>query len=159
MTDSRSSREIRGPFVVAALVLLTAVVGTLFIVLGPRATERHPGVLHVGVRYANEGTADLLRYNDGRPVTRFLLYTDSPGDPLLLQEGLGVGRNLVPIKQVASGDYVARVEADGFHPAEFAVRIEGRLVLPVAGADYPEDSVVDRNLIGVRLLPVDPDQR
>ena len=150
MTESKKL-ELKGPVVVIALVVLTAVVGTLFIAVGPRATERHPGVLHVGVRYDNEGTAGFLQYNNGRPMTRFLLFAANDASPALTQDGLLVGRNLVPIENLEPGRYRARVEAEGYVAAEFQVQVEGRMVLPVDAAEYPDNSAVDRNLIGVRL--------
>ncbi len=44
--------ELKGGLVVALLLLLTGIVGTLFIVLGPQATEKLHGVLHIAVRFS-----------------------------------------------------------------------------------------------------------
>jgi hypothetical protein len=52
--------ELKGPIVVAMLLILTGIVGSLFIALGPNATERAPGVVHIGVRYANEMSLTFL---------------------------------------------------------------------------------------------------
>ena len=45
---------IRGKYVVFSLMLLTTIVGALFVYLGPKTLKTSPGVLHLGVRYSDE---------------------------------------------------------------------------------------------------------
>jgi hypothetical protein len=142
--------ELRGAYVVAVLLALTAVVGALFIHLGPRATAKASGVIHVGLRYADEATIDFLRYGKNGPAATLRLI--GPGGGILLEAGdLRLGRNLVALDGLPDGPATARLEAPGHAPVELPVRIEGRMLRPVRDAALPRGCLVDDNMIGVRF--------
>ena len=96
----------RGPFVVVLLLTLTGVVGTLFIALGPQATERSPGVIHVGVRYANEMSIEFNRYGKTGPGATIELIASGGGIAYTF-ENLKIGRNLVPLQDIPKGHKVS----------------------------------------------------
>ena len=86
----------KGNLVVVALLLLTGFVGALFIILGPNATERSPGVLHVGVRYDDESAMRFARYGKNGPGAR-VDFIAPQGLTAYTVENLQTGRNLVPM--------------------------------------------------------------
>ena len=56
-----------GKFVVFSLIVLTGIVGALFIYMGPKALQTNPGVFHIGIRYADEFGIEFTRYPKGGP--------------------------------------------------------------------------------------------
>lgn len=155
MTANARTLEIRGHYVVLLILALTAAVGSLFIFLGPRATAKSPGILHAGLRYADEGTVDFLRFGKNGPPARLLLI-DSDGRVQLEANDLQLGRNLIPIENLPAGPYRARVEATGYATVEIPVLIEGRLLRPVPGTTFEPGTLADNNMIGVRFKPAAP---
>ena len=151
-TRKASSFELRGSYVVLCILALTGVVGSLFIYLGPRATDRHPGIVHVGVRYMDEATMDFLRYGKHGPEAKIELLAPD-GSVVYVFSGLRIGRNLMPLEDIPSGRYIARVSAEDYLPAEVPVQIEGRMLNPVPDTNFPEGTFVDFNMIGARLKP------
>ena len=148
--------ELKGQYVVLLILLLTAIVGSLFIYLGPRATEKSPGIVHVGVRYLNEQTIDFLKYGKkGPPATIELV--DPSGKVAYRMEGLQLGRNLMPLENLPSGPYSARVTAAGFAPLEVPVVVEGRMLNPPDGVEFAPGTYADYNMIGVRFRPLQSD--
>lgn len=145
--------EIRGRFVVLLLFALTGVVGTLFITLGPQATERSPGVLHVGVRYANEMSFEFNQYGKSGPGARVELVAPD-GNVTFTFENLKIGRNLVPLKGVPAGPYTARLSTPGFQTREVPVIVEGRMLNPPKDAELEPGTIADFNTIGVRFEPI-----
>ncbi len=145
----------KGNLVVVALLLLTGFVGALFIILGPNATERSPGVLHVGVRYDDESAMRFARYGKNGPGAR-VDFIAPQGLTAYTVENLQTGRNLVPIgpDKLPSGTYTARLSAPGYQPVEISVVAEGRMLNPQQGAILPENARADYNLIGARLQSV-----
>ncbi|NBB79328.1 MAG: hypothetical protein GVY36_07780 [Verrucomicrobia bacterium] len=145
--------EMRGRFVVVLLLVLTGVVGTLFIALGPQATERSPGVVHVGVRYANEMSMEFNQHGKTGPGARIELI-DRRGEIAYAFGDLKIGRNLVPLQDVPAGPYTARLSAPGYETREVSVIVEGRMLNPPKDAVLEAGTIADFNLIGVRFKPV-----
>jgi hypothetical protein len=142
--------ELKGGLVVALLILLTGIVGGLFIVLGPKATERSPGVVHIGVRYANERSLEFNQYGKNGPgATIELIATD--GRAVYFYENLRIGRNLMPLKDVSNGPYIARLSAPGYQSREVPIIVEGRMINPPRGAQLEDGTLADYNMIGVRF--------
>ena len=142
--------ELKGGLVVALLLLLTGVVGTLFIVLGPQATEKSPGVIHIGVRYANEKSLGFNRYGKNGPgATIEIIAAD--GKVVYTHENLQIGRNLMPLKDIPNGNYISRLSAPGYVSREVPIIVEGRMINPPEDAKLDDGSIADYNLIGVRF--------
>ena len=144
--------EMRGRFVVVLLLVLTGVVGMLFIALGPQATERSPGVVHVGVRYANEMTIEFNQYGKTGPGATIEL-VDPSGEIAYTFENLKIGRNLLPLRDVPSGPYTARLSALGYKAREVPIIVEGRMLNPPKDAVLEPGTIADFNMIGVRFEP------
>lgn len=144
--------EPKGNLVVLILILLTGTVGALFIILGPATTEKNPGVLHIGIRYEDEGNRHFARYGKSGPGAR-IDFIDSLENSVYQSENLRIGRNLVPIgpNELPAGPYTARLTAPGYSPIELAVQIEGRMLNPRKEAILPEYTLADYNMIGVRF--------
>jgi hypothetical protein len=155
MTGSSKHFELKGSYVVLCILALTAVVGSLFIYIGPKATEKRPGIIHVGMRYTNEGSIDFLRYGKKGPNAKIELIA-ADGSIAYTFEGLGLGRNLVPLEDIESGPYTARISAADYAPAEVPVIVEGRMLNPPKDAEFAPGSHADYNMIGVRLAPPAP---
>lgn len=145
--------EASGRHVVAGLLALTAIVGSLFLYLGPRATEKNPGVLHVGVRYANERTTAFLKYGKDGPEAE-LAFLAPDGSVARRVDGLRIGRNLVPLEGLDDGRYTARIRADGFRPVEVPVVVDGRRLDPAKDFAPAPGRMADYNMLGVRLEPL-----
>ncbi|MGB0272608.1 MAG: hypothetical protein ACPGCS_02880 [Opitutales bacterium] len=146
--------ELKGNRVVATLLLLTGFVGALFIILGPKATEKSPGILHVGIRYADERSIEFTRYSQGGPGARIEFIT-TDGESVYQMDGLKIGRNLVPIEtsDLPSADYIARLSAPDYQSVQFKVSIDGRMLNAAKGFEGQADIRVDYNMIGVRFKP------
>lgn len=142
--------ELKGGLVVALLLLLTGIVGTLFIVLGPQATEKSPGVVHIGVRYANERSLEFNQYGKTGPGATIELVA-ADGKVAYKHENLQIGRNLMPLKDVPNGNYTARLSAPGYVTREVPIIVEGRMINPPKDAELEKGTVADYNMIGVRF--------
>ena len=142
--------ELKGGLVVALLLLLTGIVGTLFIVLGPQATEKSPGVIHIGVRYANERRLEVNQYGKNGPGATIEIVA-ADGKVAYTHEKLQIGRNLMPLKDIPNGHYIARLSAPGYVSRELPIIVEGRMINPPKDAKLDDGSVADYNLIGVRF--------
>ena len=142
--------ELKGGLVVALLLLLTGIVGTLFIVLGPQATEKSPGVIHIGVRYANERSLEFNQYGKNGPGATIEIVA-ADGKVAYTHKNLQIGRNLMPLKDIPNGHYIARLSAPGYETRELPIIIEGRMINPPKGAKLDDGSIADYNLIGVRF--------
>ncbi|ADE53042.1 hypothetical protein [Coraliomargarita akajimensis] len=146
--------ELKGYYVAVGLFVLTAIVGSAFIVLGPKATERSPGILHVGIRYSDELSIQFAKHPKSGPGAT-IAFLDSTQQVVYQFEELKIGRNLVPIEpdQIPSGRYIAQLTAPDYQPLKFEVQIEGRMLNPTDDADYPDNVRVAYNLVGVRFEP------
>ncbi|MEC8209871.1 MAG: hypothetical protein VX051_05375 [Verrucomicrobiota bacterium] len=142
--------ELKGGLVVALLLLLTGIVGTLFIVLGPKATEKSPGVIHIGVRYANERSLEFNQYGKTGPGAKVEIVAPD-GKVAYTHEKLQIGRNLMPLKDILDGHYMARLSAPGYKTREIPIIVEGRMINPPEDSKLEDGSVADYNLIGVRF--------
>ena len=142
--------ELKGGLVVALLLLLTGIVGTLFIVLGPQATEKSPGVIHIGVRYANERSLQFNQYGKSGPGATIEIVA-ADGKVAYTHKNLQIGRNLMPLKGIPNGHYMARLSAPGYVSRELPIIVEGRMINPPKDAKLDDGSIVDYNLIGVRF--------
>ncbi|MFP4166120.1 MAG: hypothetical protein ACLFUF_03015 [Opitutales bacterium] len=156
MRGQTKNFETGGRYVVIVLLLLTAIAGGLFIYLGPRATEKRPGVLHLGIRYTNERSVDFLRYGKEGPPAR-IAFIDKDGKAVRAVDKLERGRNLVPIGELPAGPYTARISAPGYEAKRIPVEIEARVLRPAPGFSGSANAHADRNMIGVRLSPDSPD--
>ena len=142
--------ELKGGLVVALLLLLTGIVGTLFIVLGPQAPEKSPGVIHIGVRYANERSLEFNQYGKSGPGATIEIVAPD-GKVAYMHEKLQIGRNLMPLKDIPNGQYTARLSAPGYVSREVPIIVEGRMINPPKDVRLDDGSVADYNLIGVRF--------
>ena len=143
--------ELKGGLVVALLLLLTGIVGALFIVLGPQATEKSPGVIHIGIRFANERSLEFNQYGKSGPGATIEIV--APDGKVTYTHGkLQIGRNLMPLKNIPNGHYTARLSAPGYIAREIPIVVEGRMINPPADAKLEDGSVADYNLIGVRFM-------
>lgn len=150
------SFELKGYTVAIGLLVLTGVVGMLFIVLGPQATEKSPGVLHVGVRYVDESSIAFARFDKSGPGA--LLQFFNADNTMVYQVGdLKIGRNLVPIEteNLPSGQYTARLSAPEYQTVTIEVQVEGRMLNPVKDTEFTLGTHADYNMIGVRFRSVD----
>lgn len=155
MSDYKKSKplDIPGAYIVFCLIVLTGIVGSMFIYLGPKATEKSPGVLHVGIRYSNENTIDFLKYGKSGPGARIEFV--APGGAVHYSvDNLRIGRNLVPIKNLIDGAYTVRLSAGGFHAVELSMIAEGRMLNPPQGAQFESGTYADYNMIGIRFRKI-----
>lgn len=139
---------IPGIYIVVCLFMLTAIVGSLFIYLGPKATEKSPGVLHVGIRYSNEKTIDFMRYGKEGPGAQ-IDFIASDGNIDYSVDGLSTNRNLVPIKNLTDGPYTVRLSAEGFRTIELEMIAQGRMLNPPKDIQFEPGTYADYNMIGV----------
>ena len=153
--DKKETLDIPGAYIVVCLIVLTGIVGSMFIYLGPQATEKSPGVLHVGIRYSNENTIDFLRYGKKGPGARIEFIADD-GSVHYSFENLSIGRNLIPIKNLTDGLYTVRLSADGFYTVELPMVAEGRMLNPPRDAEFAPGTYADYNMIGVRFEKIEP---
>ena len=142
----------QGKYVVIGLILFTAIVGGLFIYLGPKATEKTPGMLHVGIRYANEHTIEFTQYSKTGPGARIEFIAADGSIPHTV-ERLAMGRNLVPISNLTDGPYTVRLSSDDYETVELPMIAEGRMLNPPEDATFAEGTYADYNMIGVRFEP------
>lgn len=140
--------DVPGIYIVICLFVLTAIVGSLFIYLGPKATEKSPGVLHVGIRYFNENTIDFMRYGKKGPGA-LIEFIASDGNIDYSVDGLSTNRNLVPIKKLNDGLYTVRLSAEGFRTIELEMIAEGRMLNPPKDIQFEPGTYADYNMIGV----------
>lgn len=150
----------KGKLVVLALVLLTAVVGALFVTLGPKALKTSPGVLHLGIRYADERSMDFTRHPKGGPGAR-LKILDAKGKQVLEQRDMQIGRNLIPIDRerlIEGADYLLQIDAEGYKGLSIPATLSGRSLNPAPqispSSQEHRDYSFESNLLGVRLYPV-----
>jgi hypothetical protein len=144
--------ELKGGLVVALLLVLTGMVGTLFIVLGPQATEKSPGVVHIGVRYTDERSLAFNQFGKTGPGARIEIVSPQ-GDIVYTHENLQIGRNLMPLQGIEGGEYIARLTAPGYQAREIPIIIEGRMIQPPKDMELERGSLADYNMIGVRFEP------
>ena len=149
-TEKVKAYSIPGIYVIICLLVLTAIVGSLFIYLGPKATEKSPGVLHVGIRYSNENTIDFARYGKEGPDAR-IEFINTKGIIDYSAGNLSIGRNLVPIKNLTDGPYRVRLSAEGFHTIELKMIAQGRMLNPPKNIQFEPGTYADYNMIGVRF--------
>ena len=138
----------KGKYVAILLVLLTGIVGGLFIYLGPKATEKNPGVIHVGVRYIDEMTIDFTHHPKGGPGAT-IEFVAPDGSIAYTFERLTIGRNLMPLEGVPNGPYTARLSAPEYKTVEIPIIVEGRMINPPKDAALTKGTHVDYNMIGV----------
>lgn len=150
----KNTLVIPGAYIVIGLIVLTGIVGSLFIYLGPKATEKSPGVLHVGIRYSNENTIDFLSYGKKGPGAR-IEFIASDGSIHYSVENLSISRNLVPIKNLTNGPYTVRLSAEGFRSVELAMIAQGRMLNPPSDTQFEAGMYADYNMIGVRLEKIE----
>ncbi|MGC6606600.1 MAG: hypothetical protein ACON5O_07570 [Lentimonas sp.] len=143
----------QGKYVALILFILTGVVGGMFIVLGPKATERSPGVVHLGIRYSDEMTIAFTHYPKGGPGAT-IEFVAPDGSIAFTFKNLKVGRNLMPLEGVPNGPYTARLSAPDYQPVALPVVVEGRMINPPKNAELPAGTHADYNLIGVRFEKV-----
>lgn len=144
--------ELKGGLVVALFVALTGIVGTLFIVLGPQATEKSPGVVHIGVRYSDEMSLAFNQHGKTGPGAKIQIISPQ-GEIAYTHENLQIGRNLMPLQRIEDGNYTARLSAPGYRTREIPIIVEGRMINPPKGIELERGSLADYNMIGVRFEP------
>lgn len=144
--------ELKGPLVVVMLLVLTGIVGSLFIALGPKATEKSPGVVHIGVRYADEMSLEFNQYGRTGPGATVELVAPD-GEIAYTHENLQIGRNLMPLQGIADGPHTARLSAPGYRTRKVPIIVEGRMINPPKDAEFERGTHADYNMIGVRFEP------
>ena len=149
----KQSQGTQGRYVVIGLIVFTAIVGSLFIYLGPKATEKTPGILHVVVRYANEHMVDFTQYSKTGPGA-LIEFIAADGTISHSVERLAIGRNLVPISNLSDGPYTLRLSAEDYVTVEIPMIAEGRMLNPPKDFEVTEDTLASYNMIGVRFHPV-----
>ena len=142
-----------GGLIVICLIMLTGIVGSLFIYLGPKATEKSPGVLHVGIRYSNEHTVEFAQYGKKGPGAQ-IEFIAADGSVHYSADDLVIGRNLVPIVDLTDGLYTTRLSAEGFRTIEVPMIAQGRMLNPPKDIQFDHGTHADYNMIGVRFEPV-----
>ena len=146
--------ELKGGLVVALLILLTGIVGALFIVLGPEATKASPGVVHVGIRYKDEMSLAFNQYGTTGPGATIEVVAPD-GQVVYTHENLQIGRNLMPLQNIENGPYSARFSATGYATREVAIIVDGRMINPPKDAVFEKDTHADYNMIGVWFEPIE----
>ena len=141
-----------GKYVALGLFTFTAIVGSLFIYLGPKATEKTPGILHVGIRFANEHMVEFTHYSKTGPGARIEFIAADGSIPHSV-ERLAMGRNLVPISNLSDGLYTVRLSSKDYISVEMPMIAAGRMLNPPEDAQFPHDTHADYNMIGVRFEP------
>lgn len=144
--------ELKGGLVVILLVLLTGIVGMLFIVLAPQATEKSPGVVHIGVRYSNEMSLEFNQYGKSGPGAKIEI-VGPQGEVVYTNGNLQIGRNLMPLQDIEDGPYTARLSAPGYQQREVPIIVQGRMINPPKGVELKKGLLADYNMIGVRFEP------
>ena len=152
MNSTTTAFESQGKYVAIGLVIFTAIVGSLFIYLGPKATEKTPGILHVGIRYANEHMVEFTQYSKTGPGARIEFIAADGSIPHSV-ERLAMGRNLVPISNLKDGSYTVRLSSEDYLSVELTMIAEGRMLNPPKDAKFAEGTHADYNMIGVRFAP------
>jgi hypothetical protein len=142
--------ELKGPLVVVLLLILTGIVGSLFIALGPKATEKAPGVVHIGVRYANEMSLGFNQYGRTGPGATIELVAPEGAIAYTL-ENQKIGRNLMPLKDIPNGAYIARLSAPGYQSRKMPIIVEGRMINPPKDVKFEKGTHADYNMIGIRF--------
>lgn len=150
--------ELRGGLVVASLILLTGVVGGLFIVLGPQATEKSPGVVHVGIRYVDERSLEFNQHGKTGPGAKIELINVA-GEAAYTHDDLQIGRNLMPLKGLPDGPYSARLSAPGYQTREVPIIVEGRMINPPEDAEFQKGTHAAYNMIGIWFDPTGESSR
>ncbi|HBM85259.1 MAG TPA: hypothetical protein DD423_00420 [Opitutae bacterium] len=153
MNSTTTAFESQGKYVAIGLVIFTAIVGSLFIYLGPKATEKTPGILHVGIRYANEHMVEFTQYSKTGPGARIEFIAADGSIPHSV-ERLAMGRNLVPISNLKDGSYTVRLSSEDYLSVELTMIAEGRMLNPPKDATFAEGTHADYNMIGVRFQPI-----
>ena len=143
----------KGKYVAIILVLLTGIVGSLFIYLGPKATEKNPGVVHIGIRYLDEMTIAFTHYPKGGPDAK-IEFVAEDGTIAYTFENLRTGRNLMPLQGIPNGPYTARLSATDYKTVNVPIIVEGRMINPPRDAEFQPGTHADYNMIGVRFDPI-----
>jgi len=141
-----------GKYVALGLFIFTAIVGSLFIYLGPKATAKTPGILHVGIRFANEHMVEFTQYSKTGPGARIEFIAADGSIPHSV-ERLAMGRNLVPISNLSDGPYTVRLSSADYISVEMPMIAEGRMLNPPKDAQFSHGTHADYNMIGVRFAP------
>jgi len=141
-----------GKYVAFGLFIFTAIVGSLFIYLGPKATAKTPGILHVGIRFTNEHMMEFTQYSKTGPGARIEFIAADGSIPHSV-ERLAMGRNLVPISNLSDGLYTVRLSSKDYISVEMPIIAEGRMLNPPKDAQFPNGTYADYNMIGVRFEP------
>ena len=154
-----------GKFVVFSLIVLTGIVGALFIYMGPKALQTNPGVFHIGIRYADEFGIEFTRYPKGGPGATLEIIS-SEGELIGRFDKLVMGRNLIPIDstQYSAGNYLLRISANDYKVQSIPAKLEHKTFLPIFDAQRLNQENLDKdiyydfsfrdNLLGVRLYPL-----
>lgn len=156
-TSAADAPQLAGWKVVLGILLPLLLVGTgLFMVMQPRITAKKPGHLHVGVRFADEGTVAFLGRNGAQPMTRVRIeriagVTPKPVD---MREGLRRGRNILTLEELDAGVYQFTFSSDGYLSETFRFEKTGDTWLPLPGQVEPGDGdQLMEQFIGLRFQP------
>lgn len=154
MPPEQTSKGLPGKYVAIMLVLLTGIVGALFIYLGPKATQKTPGVIHVGIRYVDEMHISFSKYPKSGPGA-VIEFVAPDGSVVFTFEHLKIGRNLMPLENIPNGPYMARLSAPDYKTVEVPIIVEGRMLNPPLDAEFAKGAYAAYNMIGVWFEPVE----
>ena len=155
-----------GKLIVLALIILTGVVGAMFIYIGPKALQTNPGVFHLGIRYADEFGIEFTRYPKGGPGA-VLEIIDSNSQIVDRFDGLVMGRNLIPIDttKFQENTYFLKISSNDYYSQIIPANLKNKTFSPTTDAIElnNDQSVSDTyfdfsfrdNLLGVRLYPLE----
>ena len=146
----------KGKYIVFSLFLLTAIIGASFIYLGPKALQTNPGVLHLGIRYADEFSIDFTRFPKGGPGAVLEIYDENQ---VLIDryENLSMGRNLIPIdpEKFKHRLYSFHISAPSYKSVQIEVQNQNRILSAINNHTEKENVLIEPNLLGVRLEPIE----
>ncbi|MGJ3243993.1 MAG: hypothetical protein ACFE0O_13705 [Opitutales bacterium] len=158
--EAARAPQLAGWKVVVGILLPLLAIGTgLFLIMEPKITEKKPGHLHVGVRFADEGTVAFLGRNGAQPFTRVRIerLVDSTPVPVDIRDGLRRGRNILTLEDLPPGLYQFTFSSDGYIPESFRFEKTGDTWLPLPGQVEPGDGdQLMEQFIGLRFQPEGP---
>ena len=148
----------KGKHIVFSLFLLTAIIGASFIYFGPKALQTNPGVLHLGIRYADEFSIDFTRFPKGGPGAVLEIY-DQNRILIDRHENLSMGRNLIPIdpKKFKDTLYSLHISSPSYKSVYIEVQNQNRILSARNNHTEKENVLIEPNLLGVRLEPIEKD--
>lgn len=138
--------------ILLVLIPLTVLGGLGFMLLGPVVTAKHPGSLHVGIRFNDEMSVQFIDKNVANPLTRLeILPAGEAGAPLRTLENLRRGKNVLELSTLPDGLYRLRFTSPGYAPLEVVMEKTDGEFRDTPKKEVPEGSRVLDQFVGVEL--------